>query len=223
MTSSQASRRRPRRAAPRRTRLSPVEIRSRLYEEALSAFRTRGFEAVTVSELTQVTGVAKGTFFNHFPTKDHILTACFEELWALGEVRMAREGVMGTDAVVGLLDSVGRALEADPPLARILGVRLSALPAPQLPDIPDEGVPLMDLLRDRFRRRLAESLPFAIPLQPIEDADLATLLVGALVEGIREGTQHPSPARVTLTPSLARNAVFLLRSAGFAAPDAPRS
>jgi len=222
MTSSRSSRRRPPRAVPRRTRLSPVEIRSRLYEEALSAFRTRGFEEVTVSELTQVTGVAKGTFFNHFPTKDHILTAYFEEVWALGEVRMAKEGMMGTDALVGLLDAVGRALEADPPLARILGVRLSVLPAPRLPEI-QEGLPLMDLLRDRFQRRLSESLPFAIPLQPIADSDLATLLVGALVEGIREGTQGPPPAKVTLTPFLARNAVFLLRSAGFAAPDSPRS
>jgi AcrR family transcriptional regulator len=228
MTTTRSSRTRSRRRPPRRTRLSPPEVRARLYGEALSSFRDRGFDDVTVSELTRVTGVAKGTFFNHFPTKDHVLSAYLEELWTEAEAEVAGEGLMGTDAIVRVVDALGRALEADPPLARALGSRLGALPRPseaagETPDGTSHGGPdpFLDLLRDRFQRRLGESLPFAVPLEPIGDRDLASLLVGGMVEGIREGTEVGGEAPPTLVPTLARRAVFLLRSAGFAAPDPP--
>jgi len=223
MAKPRSPRKRPRSRAPRRTRLSPGEIRANLYGEALSAFRTRGFEEVTVSELTRVTGVAKGTFFNHFPTKDHVLSAYLEEVWASAEEEVAGEGLVGTDAIVRIVDAVGRALESDPPLARALAPRLGSLPVSTSPEGSADPRPLLDLFRDRFQRRLAESLPFAVPLQEIGDGDLATLLVGGLVEGIRKGAGPGGESGVTLVPVLARGAVFLIRSAGFAAPDVPHS
>lgn len=48
---------------------------SRVYEAALSEFRRVGVEQATVSEICRRAGVAKGTFFFHFPTKDHVLLA----------------------------------------------------------------------------------------------------------------------------------------------------
>ncbi len=229
MTTPRSSRTRSRRRPSRRTRLSPAEVRDRLYGEALSSFRDRGFDVVTVSELTRVTGVAKGTFFNHFPTKDHVLSAYLEEVWTEAEAEVADEGLVGTDAIVRVVDALGRALEADPPLARALGSRLGALPRPPAAgEEVTEGKtaghpdPFLDVLRDRFQRRLGESLPFAVPLEPIGDRDLASLLVGGLVEGIREGAEAGGGGSTTLVPTLARRAVFLLRSAGFAAPDPPR-
>jgi len=50
-----------------------TERRERLYEAALSLFRSQGYEKTTVDQITQRAGVAKGTFFNYFPTKDAIL------------------------------------------------------------------------------------------------------------------------------------------------------
>lgn len=49
------------------------EVRERLFSEALSLFRRDGYEAVPVTAICEAAGVAKGTFFNHFPTKDHVL------------------------------------------------------------------------------------------------------------------------------------------------------
>jgi AcrR family transcriptional regulator len=59
------------------------DVRERLYAEALTLFRRDGFDAVPVSAICEATGVAKGTFFNHFPTKDHVLLEWYERLNAL--------------------------------------------------------------------------------------------------------------------------------------------
>lgn len=64
------------------------QTRERLYEAALALFRERDFEDVSVDEITAKAGTAKGTFFNHFPTKDHVLAEFHSELvgWILSQV-----------------------------------------------------------------------------------------------------------------------------------------
>lgn len=47
----------------------------RVFEAALGEFRRVGVEKAIVSEICRKAGVAKGTFFFHFPTKDHVLLA----------------------------------------------------------------------------------------------------------------------------------------------------
>jgi AcrR family transcriptional regulator len=46
----------------------------RLYRTALNLFSERGYDATTVEEIAQAAEVAKGTFFNYFPTKDAVLS-----------------------------------------------------------------------------------------------------------------------------------------------------
>ncbi len=50
-----------------------LERRERIYEAALSLFREQGYESTTVDQITRQAGLAKGTFFNYFPTKDAVL------------------------------------------------------------------------------------------------------------------------------------------------------
>ena len=50
-----------------------LERRERLYEAALELFRAQGYEATTVDQITRQAGLAKGTFFNYFHTKDAVL------------------------------------------------------------------------------------------------------------------------------------------------------
>ena len=52
-----------------------AEIRERLYSAALELFAERGFLETTVEDITEAADVGKGTFFNYFPTKEHILAA----------------------------------------------------------------------------------------------------------------------------------------------------
>ncbi len=50
-----------------------LDRRERLYEAALGLFRDQGYEATTVDQITKQANLAKGTFFNYFPTKDAVL------------------------------------------------------------------------------------------------------------------------------------------------------
>lgn len=52
-----------------------AETRERLYSAALELFAERGFLETTVEDITEAADVGKGTFFNYFPTKEHILAA----------------------------------------------------------------------------------------------------------------------------------------------------
>lgn len=61
----------------RRQRRS-AEIRERLFRAALALFGTKGFAETTVEDITEAADVGKGTFFNYFPSKDHILLAFVE-------------------------------------------------------------------------------------------------------------------------------------------------
>jgi AcrR family transcriptional regulator len=49
------------------------ETRDRIFEISGRLFREKGFENTTVDEITQEAGIAKGTFFNYFPTKESLL------------------------------------------------------------------------------------------------------------------------------------------------------
>jgi AcrR family transcriptional regulator len=61
----------------RRSRRS-AEIRERLFRAALDVFSRKGFTETTVEDITNAADVGKGTFFNYFPSKDHILLAFAE-------------------------------------------------------------------------------------------------------------------------------------------------
>ncbi|HTW23039.1 MAG TPA: TetR family transcriptional regulator [Candidatus Baltobacteraceae bacterium] len=50
-----------------------AEIRERLFRAALRLFGERGYMETTVEDITDAADVGKGTFFNYFPTKEHVL------------------------------------------------------------------------------------------------------------------------------------------------------
>ena len=56
-----------------------AQVRQELYDAALTQFREAGYEDASVAAICKAAGVAKGTFFNHFPTKAHVLAAWYED------------------------------------------------------------------------------------------------------------------------------------------------
>src|SRR5271157_990115 len=50
-----------------------AETRLRLFRCALQLFSERGFSNVTVEDITESADVGKGTFFNYFDSKEHVL------------------------------------------------------------------------------------------------------------------------------------------------------
>jgi AcrR family transcriptional regulator len=80
--------------ADRRSRRS-AELRERIFRSALDLFAQKGFAETTVEDITNAADVGKGTFFNYFPSKDHILLA-FGEM-QLGRLRQAADEARQTN------------------------------------------------------------------------------------------------------------------------------
>ena len=47
--------------------------RQRLLDCAIDLFQTQGFDKTTVDDIAEAADVSRGTFFNYFPTKEHLL------------------------------------------------------------------------------------------------------------------------------------------------------
>ena len=95
--------------------------RQRLLSESLRLFREKGYEDTTVAEITQAAGVAKGTFFNYFPTKEDVLLALGEQ--TLGRMQQVEAselfGSGSTQRKVSVLfQSLAAGLDADRDLVR---------------------------------------------------------------------------------------------------------
>ena len=54
-------------------------IRNRIVSAALNLFQTKGFEATTTRAIARKAGIAEGTVFNYFKTKEDIALHFFEE------------------------------------------------------------------------------------------------------------------------------------------------
>jgi AcrR family transcriptional regulator len=80
-------------SSDRRQRRSS-QIRERLFRAALDLFAQRGFADTTVEDITNAADLGKGTFFNYFPSKDHILLA-FAEM-QLGKLQSIIENLRDT-------------------------------------------------------------------------------------------------------------------------------
>ncbi len=63
---------------PSRRERRRKETRDRIFQAAMKLFSERGFNATTVEDITEAADVGKGTFFNYFPGKEHVLGAFAE-------------------------------------------------------------------------------------------------------------------------------------------------
>ena len=90
-----------------------AETRLRLFRCALELFAQRGFSSVTVEDITEAADVGKGTFFNYFESKDHVLGV-------MAEIQLARveEAVplvaSGKQKIRTVLHHLARGLATEP-------------------------------------------------------------------------------------------------------------
>jgi AcrR family transcriptional regulator len=106
-----------------------AETRIRLFRCALQLFADRGFPNVTVEDITDAADVGKGTFFNYFASKDHVLGVMAEI--QIGKVREAlTQAESGKESVRSILHHLLQRLAAEPgrspDLARALVTSLLA-------------------------------------------------------------------------------------------------
>ncbi len=65
--------------APGRRERRRVETREKIFRAAMRLFAEHGFFETTTEEITEAADVGQGTFFNYFPTKQHVLTVLSEK------------------------------------------------------------------------------------------------------------------------------------------------
>ena len=65
--------------APGRRARNKQEIRERIVRAALDLFQTKGFDATTTKAIARKAGIAEGTVFNYFKSKDDIALYFFEQ------------------------------------------------------------------------------------------------------------------------------------------------
>src|SRR5476651_1636175 len=62
-----------------RRALKKETTRSRIVAAALALFQAKGFETTTTKAIARKAGIAEGTVFNYFPTKEDIALHFFHE------------------------------------------------------------------------------------------------------------------------------------------------
>jgi AcrR family transcriptional regulator len=98
---------------PGRRERRRTETREKIFRAALGLFAERGFAAVTVEDITEAADVGKGTFFNYFPSKEHVFGA-------FGDIQIGKiEGVLaavrsGNTSVREVLEGFPRLMAEEP-------------------------------------------------------------------------------------------------------------
>jgi AcrR family transcriptional regulator len=97
--------------------VTPLSAHDRILETAFRLFYARGIRAVGVDLIIAESGVAKATFYKHFPAKDELVLAYLDKVDAIwtGQLRAAAEaaGADPADQLVGLFDALGSACRRD--------------------------------------------------------------------------------------------------------------
>lgn len=97
----------------RRARRSAA-TRESLFRAALDLFAVKGFAETTVEDITEAADVGKGTFFNYFPSKEHLLVA-------FSDMQIAK--------LQAAVDRVSQTHESMPTFLRALGLNMTSEPA----------------------------------------------------------------------------------------------
>jgi AcrR family transcriptional regulator len=105
--------------------------RGRIVEAAVALFRKQGFETTTTRDIARAAGIATGTLFNYFVTKEAIVASLAEE--SLGRARaafVAQE--LDGDLAEKLFALIAAELRALKPLRRFITPLLETLLSPQI-------------------------------------------------------------------------------------------
>jgi TetR/AcrR family transcriptional regulator, transcriptional repressor for nem operon len=115
------------------TRMAKANVRERLLEAGLETLHRRGFNGCGVQEIASTAGVPKGSFYNHFESKEELGAAVIERYWeqrAGSALRLLEEPGFGPRERLrryfsALADKMGKRAYAGGCLIGNLGAELS--------------------------------------------------------------------------------------------------
>ena len=108
---------------PRRRERRKREVRARILEAAIALFDLHGFDDAKVSDICDRADVVTKTFFNHFPTKQHLLREIAEQQLAtlFADIDAVRAGEGSTrDRLTRFFQRIADNIDAAGPMRRDL-------------------------------------------------------------------------------------------------------
>ena len=119
-------------------------LREDILTAGLEALHSRGFNATSVQDITEAAGVPKGSFYNHFASKEELGAAVVEQYAAKGAIR--RRALAGPRRLAPLARHprpISRAL----PRRRAIPARRAACSAISAPSFPIKAPPSASAFR----------------------------------------------------------------------------
>ncbi|MAG30673.1 MAG: hypothetical protein CL908_07270 [Deltaproteobacteria bacterium] len=166
-----------------------LEVRTRIYAAARDLFSKQGFEATTVDEIAHVADVAPATFFNHFQSKQAIVTLM------TGEVvdhlhAMTVESLEATGTSLDRLEGFVRRAANDISESRG-SARETLLELMRLDATPDGPHPYLSRLFEPFVALIAEGQRAGEIRNDHDPAFLTQMAVGMLNSAITSWLADP--------------------------------
>jgi AcrR family transcriptional regulator len=79
-------------------------IRARIIEESYKLFSEKGYEATRTKEIAKAVGIAEGTLFNYFKSKEYLFIECMAEKYKILEQHLAKPIQMQSNVVEMVYD-----------------------------------------------------------------------------------------------------------------------
>ncbi len=175
------------------------QARERILDTAFRLFYARGIRAVGVDTIIAESGVAKATFYKHFPAKDDLAVAYLDKVDAVwtGQLRSAAEaaGDDPAEQMVGLFDALSTACRRD-------GYRGCAFINAAAEAVP--GSPVHDRTVAHKQRVLDWVRGLATAAGAADPSGLARALTLLLDGGLASGSLDASPEAPAVARSSAR-------------------
>jgi AcrR family transcriptional regulator len=157
------------------------ETRRRLYASALAIFRRDGVVAARTEDIAKAAGVSRGSFYFHFPTKEHVLLERMAETEReiCAAVEQLPDDAAFTEVLAIINAELTRIWEHDPQLLPELAGSALRFTATAMDD--QQATPLRALLSERFRVAAERGeISARLPPQLLGDFYLANILGGLL-------------------------------------------
>ncbi|OBB70052.1 TetR/AcrR family transcriptional regulator [Mycobacterium sp. 852014-50255_SCH5639931] len=164
-----------------------LETRARLFDAALAEIAQRGLAAADVSAIAAAAGVVRGTFYFHFPTKEHVLA----ELERSEETRIISElGASNGDLSSILSQLVTHVLDAEKRLGAAVFRDMLGLHFSSSRPVEDEFAqhPLARFLVGLISRAQSAGQVSA----EVDAAELGTFFLTGLFALLATGTHDPA-------------------------------
>ena len=154
--------------------------RQLLISVARELFAEKGFAATSIEEIIQKAGVARGALYHHFPGKDALFRAVYDEVQAETASRMVAAALAGPEPWEGVRAGLSTFLDAclEPEFRRI--VVLDSVPVLS-GDVWEGGIEHNELpmLRSVLTPLVESYLP-GVPVEPLVHVALGGLYGAAL-------------------------------------------